>query len=134
MEKRLLERAWSAIMSIKNENHTFVENQLNITLDNEYANFLDNYGDYQKDGVEIYGYSSEYEVIDKIPCVIGATNLYKNDYKLSSNEIVIAHTNYEDRLIVLDNKSGKLFEVSFDKKDVIKIADSFNDWFSRINA
>jgi hypothetical protein len=111
-----------------NKNHQVVENELKLKLHGEYLEFLNTYGDYCVDGYEIYGYSPEYKDINKLPCVIGATRLYKDSYSLNSHEIVISHSGFEDFIVVLDNQNGTIFEVSSTGKRK-KISNSFNQWF-----
>jgi hypothetical protein len=113
------------------KNHEFVESKLNIKLSDQYVEFLDNFGDYEYQGGEIYGYSSEYIFIDKIPCVIGATRLYKDSHHLKDSEIAISHSGFEDVIVVLDNLSGNIIEIRGNGTR-IKIDESFDNWFSRI--
>jgi len=113
------------------QNHNVVEKALGITLHPEYASFLDEHGDYENEGIEIYGYSPEYKDIDAIPCVIGATKLYKDSHKLTSSEIVLADSGYESAIIVLNNDSGEVFEVTLNRGERKKIENTFNAWLHR---
>ncbi len=108
-----------------------IEKQLNVKLSSDYKNFIDNYGDYEKDGFEIYGYTEDYIDTEKIPCVIGATKLYRKDYNLSPHEIVIGHAGFEDFIIVLDLITGVIYEKNMTGKKT-KLAKSFEEWFSII--
>jgi len=117
-------------MQIKSERVKLVENKLQVSLPEDYARFLEEYGDFEKDGIEIYGYTEEYIDINKIPCVIGATNLYRELLNLSKNEIVLSYTGFEDYIIILDTKSGKIIETDSNRDDRV-IANSFEEWFNK---
>ena len=110
----------------------FVEKRLNIKLPKQYAKFLEEFGDFEGDGFEIYGYSEEYLEPDKIPCVIGATKLYRDDYKLSADELVIAHSGYEDYVFTLDSVSGHVYEINM-RGDKKKVADDFDTWLKDVS-
>ena len=64
--------------------------------------------------------------VDKIPCVIGATRLYRTLYDLADHEIVLAATGYKDILIILDTVNGKVSEIGYDGRKCI--ASSFEIW------
>jgi len=130
MENILLAREGKRHMPLK-QNHKVVEKALGITLHPEYASFLDEHGDYESEGIEIYGYSPEYKNIDAIPCVIGATKLYQESHKLTSGEIVIADTGCEGFIVVLNNDSGDIIEISLERMIEKKISSSFNDWLEK---
>lgn len=102
--------------------------QLSTNLPKDYMEFLDNtgYKYIDKLGIEIYGYQQGFD-IEKIPCVIAATNLNKDAYKLSPSEIVISHTGFEEIITILDCETGKVSEIGFDGFRS-PISESFSDW------
>lgn len=107
----------------------FVEQELNVKLPLDYSDFINNIG-YLMDKVEIYGYIEGMD-IDKIPCVIGATKLYKEEQSnIGDKEIVIAFDDYENSPIIL-NENGEVFRADFDEK--ILIAKSFSEWKKKFN-
>lgn len=106
----------------------FVARELKIKLPEDYANFLNTTGYlcFSNLGIEVYGYKPEFD-IQKIPCVIAATNLNKSNYHLNSSEIVISHTGFEELITILDCNTGKIYEVGFNGLKN-EIADSFKTW------
>jgi hypothetical protein len=106
-----------------------VEKELGVGLPTDYIEFLNKYGIYEDDGIEIYGIDDEVKDINKIPCVIGATKTFRTESNLPHHYIAIQHTGYEDELICLDTKSGTIHSLSFEGEK--KIADSFREWFSQ---
>lgn len=107
-----------------------VSTQLSTTLPNDYAEFLDitGYLPLANLGIEVYGYQKGFD-IQKIPCVVAATRLNQDMYKLGRSEIVISHTGFEELLTVLDTETGKVSELGFHgiRKEV---AESFSEWLS----
>lgn len=107
---------------------------LGISLPEDYREFIDKTGylELSNIGTEVYGYRPDFD-IEKIPCVIAATKLNREDYKLQNHEIVISHTGYEDYIVVLDTISGSVFELNLvgDKK---KLADSFSSWLANMQS
>lgn len=103
---------------------------LGISLPEDYRGFIDETGYLELGNIstEVYGYRPDFD-IEKIPCVIAATKLNREDYKLKNHEIVISHTGFEDYIVVLDTISGSVFELNLvgDKK---KLADSFSGWLA----
>ncbi len=107
----------------------FVEQELGVKLPLDYSDFINNMG-YLIDKVEIYGYVEGME-INKVPCAIGATRLYKEDQSnIGDKEIVIAFDDYKNSPIIL-NENGEVFRADFDEK--ILIAKSFSEWKKRVN-
>jgi len=106
--------------------------QLSTNLPKDYMEFLDNTGYMYIDklGLEIYGFRQGFD-IEKIPCVIAATNLNMEAYKLSPSEIVISHAGFEELITILDCDTGKVSELGFDG---IRrpIAESFSGWLSEM--
>ncbi len=111
------------------ERQQMVADELGVSIHSDYANFLQKYGIYERDGLEIYGINDEIVDINKIPCVIGATKILRKAINLPKAFLVIQHTGYEDEIICLDAESGAIYRVSDQKKQ--KIADSFSEWFNR---
>lgn len=102
----------------------FVERELKIKLPLDYANFINELG-YSMNNTEIYGYIEGME-IDKIPCVIGATKLYKEEQdNIGDKDIVIAFDDFENSPIIL-NENGEVYCVDFDKRKLI--AKNFTEW------
>ncbi len=107
-----------------------VEEELGVNIPSDYAKFLDEYGTYEENGVEVYGLDDEIVDINKIPCVIGATKILRKSINLPRSFLVIHHTGYEDEIVCLDTESGAIYRISQGQRK--KIANSFNDWFSKI--
>ncbi len=107
-----------------------VEEALGVTLPVEYAEFVKTQGIDEAGGIEIYGYDERVQDVDRIPCVIGATRLYQSDYELAPSEIVVAHTFYEDEIVVLDTATGCVFSLSHEGRK--QIAASFGDWLGSL--
>ena len=131
MENEILEKKSGESMSI--DRVRFVEKHLKVKLPSDYATFLSTFGDYEMEGFEIYGYNEAYQDINKIPCVIGATKLYAQDYNLDLHQIVIAHSGFEDFIVILDTKTNEIFEKSTTGK-VNPIAKNFHSWFESIRS
>jgi hypothetical protein len=109
---------------------SFVEQNLGVKLPSDYADFLNEYGIVEIDGLEIFGYCDCIQDIEKIPCVIGATRLYRPLYDLEDHLIVLGATGYEEILFVLDTQNGKVYETGFDWRH--QIADSFDQWLQSL--
>jgi hypothetical protein len=109
---------------------SFIELQLNVILPEDYKVFLDKTGYLSLSNIsqEVYGYKQGFDV-EKLPCVIGATNKCKLDYSLNSEDIVLSHTGYRDRIVVLDTTTSHVFEVCLDGHKQL-LADSFSEWLS----
>lgn len=84
------------------------------------------YGIYTNDNIEIYGYSEK--IIDeyKIPSVIGATLIYRNDINIKHDDIVIYDNGYGFiyTLCCLDAKIYK-YNGSGERKDTGLTFDQF---------
>jgi len=105
-----------------------IEENLNVTLPYDYKNFIDNIGIISDERGEVFGYIENID-IEKIPCVIGATKLYKKDYKnISAKEIVISFDDFKNLPILLNTKDGSIYNVDFDKKS--HISSNFTAWLS----
>jgi len=106
-----------------------IEENLSITLPQDYKNFIDDIGIISDERGEVFGYIENID-IEKIPCVIGATKLYKKDYKnISAKEIVISFDDFKNLPIVLNTKDGSVYNIDFDKKT--HISSSFAEWLSK---
>jgi hypothetical protein len=105
-----------------------IEKALGVTLPSGYVGFLEEYGGYEGDGVEVYGYDEEILDVDKIPCVIGATKILRQDYPdLPKSFISLHFTGAENEQVVLDTSTGAVFMI--DDTNNERIADSFEEWF-----
>jgi hypothetical protein len=111
---------------------TKLEALIGISLPEDYKQFIDKYGYLCLNNIsrEVYGYKLEYD-INKIPCVIGATNLCKIEYKLDHHQLVISHTGYESNIVILDTISGYVLEQNYSGVRK-KIANSFSIWLARL--
>jgi hypothetical protein len=106
-----------------------IENNLNVKLPTDYKNFIDDVGIISNENGEVFGYTEGID-IDKIPCVIGATKLYKEDYKIiSDKEIVIGFDDFFNSPIILDTEDGSIFNVDFNKKT--QISSNFIEWLNK---
>jgi len=103
---------------------------LDKNISSEYEDFIDKYGIISQDGIEIYGYK---ENIDEniLPSVTAATKLYKKDYNLNEDELVICFDEFLNCPIVLDNKNN-IYNVFLDRRE--QIFNSFDEWFENIQA
>ena len=98
----------------------FVEKKLNVELPSDYKEFIDSIGFISDERGEIYGYKENIKDSEKIPCVIGATLLYRDDYpNIEENEIVISFDEYKNAPIILNTKNGEVYLVSHKKKELI---------------
>jgi hypothetical protein len=101
-----------------------IEDDLKVKLPEEYKQFIINNGLISND-IEVYGYVKNMDV-NKIPCVIGATKLYKKNYdNIKNNEIVIAFDEYNNTPIVL-NEDNVVYSISYNKRKLLN--NSFSQW------
>lgn len=107
---------------------------LGVSLPEDYREFINKIGYLSLDNIstEIYGYKPDFD-IEKLPCVVAATKLNKEDYRLQNYEIVISHTGFEDYIVVLDTVSGSVFELNL-TEDKKKLANSFAIWLSAMRS
>ena len=106
-----------------------VEEALGVTLPSDYIAFLDEYGCYEDDGEEVYGYDEEIVDPNKIPCVIGATKILRRTHpELPETFISLYHTGMENEQVVMDTSKGHVYMITDDEKE--KIAGSFGEWFT----
>lgn len=107
-----------------------IEEELGVRVPQQYAVFLDKYGIFHARGIEIYGISDALLSYDGLPCVIGATRIYRKREGLPHRFLVIQHTGMEDETICLDTEDENVYSFSrvYGKR---KIADSFDEWFEK---
>jgi len=98
----------------------FVENVLKVKLPSDYKEFVDTIGLISDERGEIFGYNENIKDVNKIPCVIGATLLYRKDYpNISEKELVISFDDYENTPIILNTLTGEIYKVSHLQKELI---------------
>jgi len=106
-----------------------IEDNLNVNLPQDYKNFIDDVGIISDERGEIFGYIENID-IEKIPCVIGSTKLYKEDYKnISNKEIVINFDDFKNAPIILNTESGIVYDVDFNQKT--QISSNFAEWLNQ---
>lgn len=107
-----------------------VEEELGVSVPEQYAAFLAQYGIFHAPGIEIYGISDSLTGYDGLPCVIGATRSRRRLQHLPHRFLVVHHTGIEDEIICLDTEDEKVYSFSrvFGNH---KIADSFDEWFEK---
>lgn len=105
-----------------------IEENLNVNLPQDYKKFIDDIGIISDERGEIFGYIENIN-IEKIPCVIGATKLYKEDYKkISNKDIVIHFDDFKNMPIALNTEDESIYNVDFDKKT--RISSNFTEWLN----
>jgi|GEM_PF-1313826 len=105
-----------------------VERELGVRVPAQYAAFLEKYGIYKTFGVEVYGMNDSLLGYGGIPCVIGATEIYRQMDDLPHRFLVLYHSGYEDEIICLDTEDEKVYSISW-TFGTHKMADSFDEWF-----
>jgi hypothetical protein len=106
-----------------------IEAALDVVFPGEYALFIEKTGYCEIHGLEIYGYLETMIHPDRIPCVIGVTKRHRME-GLAHRFIVLSHTGFEDRVILLDTESGEVFEDGME--GWIAISHSFNTWREKL--
>ncbi len=107
------------------------EKYLKVKLPQAYKDFIDKIGYLVKGNYEIFGLSDDMQNLNTIPCVIGATKLYKKDYALITDEdIVISYDPLLNNPIVLNTKNGKVYLIDFEKRRLL--AENFNEFLRKI--
>lgn len=105
-----------------------IEKELGVTLPSDYVTFLEDYGVYDEDGIEIYGYDDDIIDPDQLPCVIGATKLLWQDYPQYRGTFLSLHfSGAENEQVVLNTVTGDVYMLTDEGTE--KIADSFEEWF-----
>lgn len=105
-----------------------IEDCLNVILPKEYKDFIDDIGIISDERGEVFGYIEDVDA-NKIPCVIGATNSYKEDYKnILDAEVVVSFDDFKNTPIILNTKDGAIYDIGFEKKT--KISNDFNEWLN----
>lgn len=89
-------------------NSLYVENYFNCKIPEDYSKFLNSKGYGVIDGLEIFGYSDKTIDENLFPCVIGATNKYRDDNIINNNEIAIATD--DDIVFGFDCNTDRFFE------------------------
>jgi len=107
-----------------------VERELGVKVPEQYAIFLDKYGIFEATGIEVYGISDSLLRYDGIPCVIGATAMYRRDENLPHRFLVLCTTGDEDEIMCLDTEDEKVYSVNW-VLGTRKCADSFDEWFEK---
>jgi hypothetical protein len=108
-----------------------IEDNLNVKLPQDYKNFINKIGIISDVRGEIYGYLENID-IEKIPCVIGATKLYKQNYlNLLPEDIIIAFDDFRNTPIVLNTKNEKIYVIEDERKK--EEFSNFSEWFSIYN-
>ena len=98
----------------------FVENALKVKLPPDYKEFIDTIGLISDERGEIFGYNENIKDINRIPCVIGATLLYREDYpNISKEEIVISFDDHKNAPIVINTSTGEIYRISHKEKKLI---------------
>ncbi|HPI40901.1 MAG TPA: SMI1/KNR4 family protein [Pseudobdellovibrionaceae bacterium] len=118
----------------KTKTSSQLESILGFSVPEDYKRFIDKTGYLclENIGAEVYGFRPDFN-IEKIPCVIGATNLNKDNYNLDKHQLVISHTGIEDIIVVLDTETGCVFEQGFSGNKT-KVANSFSLWLANIGS
>lgn len=107
-----------------------VEAALGIKVPKQYERFLDKYGIYRAFGIEVFGIDDTLLTYEGIPCVIGATRIYRKEYDYPHRFLVLHYTGIEDEFICLDTENEKIYSLSVCFGNH-KVADSFDEWFER---
>jgi hypothetical protein len=107
-----------------------VEAALGVKVPKQYERFLNRYGIYRAFGIEVFGIDDSLLTCEGIPCVIGATKIYRKEYNYPHRFLVLHYTGFEDEFICLDAENEKIYALSecFGNR---KIADSFDELFER---
>ena len=84
-----------------------VEQELYVKVPDQYAAYLEKYGIFHTFGIEVYGISDDLSTYKGIPCVIGATEKYREAENLPHRFLVLQHTGIEDEMICLDTEDEK---------------------------
>jgi len=106
-----------------------VEQELGVRLPEEYKTFLRTYGIYEYAGGEVYGVTEDMVDLGEIPCVIGATRNAQKICPLPKEYLVVNHTGFEDEMVCLDAKTGRVYLIGQGTSKLI--AESFDEWFTR---
>jgi hypothetical protein len=107
-----------------------VEKALGVKVPDQYSVFLENRGGFQTYGIEVYGMSPKLLGYDGIPCVIGATEIYRRTEDLPHRFLVLHNTGIEGEIICLDTEDGTVHAISYYLGNR-KVADCFDEWFQR---
>lgn len=106
-----------------------VERCLGVKLPSDYAQWLESEGYYNGEYYDVFGYLESFEDIGDYPCVIGATERYRDHPLLNNDDLMIHFDEYLNTLVVLSCRDGGVYNVDFSYRH--KIAESFADWFKK---
>lgn len=106
-----------------------VERELGVSVPEQYARFLEQYGIYNAHGEEVYGIHENLLGWNGIPCVIGATKMARDLDRLAQHFLVIHNRGYEGEIVLLDTRDSSVHLMRYGK--IHKIFDSFDEWFER---
>ena len=107
-----------------------VEAALGVKVPKQYERFLNKYGIYRTFGIDVFGIDDDLLSYEGIPCVIGATKIYRKEYNYPHRLLVLQYTGFEDEFVCLDTENEKIYIMSRYTGNR-KIADSFDEWFNR---
>jgi hypothetical protein len=105
-----------------------VEKELDVKIPEDYAVFLEKYGIYRAEGVEVYGMSDDLEHFGGPPCVIGATQTYRRQDGLPHRFLMLHSTGFDGEIMCLDTENGKVYSAK-PGHPIHPTADSFDEWF-----
>ena len=105
-----------------------IESALNVTLPNQYREFINEIGIISDERGEVYGYIEGIDT-NEIPCVIGATQKYSStNTQITTADIVIAFDDYLNSPVILHTESGEILIIDINGNRHHK-AGSFDEWF-----
>lgn len=107
-----MERLWCYFFMPMPSRTQIVERCLGVKLPNDYAQWLESFED-----------------IGDYPCVIGATERYRDHPLLNNDDLMIHFDEYLNTLVVLSCRDGGVYNVDFSYRH--KIAESFAEWFEK---
>lgn len=108
-------------------NSDIIEKKLMCKLPNDYAEFVNKHGYCILNDKEIFAYDKTIEDIDSLPCVIGATNIFRNMNLITNEDIAISQ---EDEYIVgIHLNTGEVFYSCMDGTRKV-VASDFKTWIN----
>jgi hypothetical protein len=90
-----------------------VERELGVKVPDQYAAFLEKHGIFNAFGIEVYGISDDLSTYDGIPCVIGATKMYRRDDALPHRFLVLENVGVDGIITCLDTEDEKVYSISY---------------------
>ena len=115
----------------KEELIKLIEKELHVKLPIDYVEFIKNYGTVSNEYYEIFGIDEEMEDFEKIPCVIGATKLYKKTFPIEDDEIVISFDDLLNEIVILNTTSGIVYRKNQQGK-MTKVSSSFQKFLEKL--